>query len=289
MMKADPPYAFHGEERPNTASKFYDIKGYQWKDQKWMENRKINYNEPMSIYEVNLLSWKKKYDGAQYSYRDLADELVDYVKKMEFTHIEIMPITEYPPYDGSWGYQATGYFAPTSRFGTPKDFMYFVDQCHKKGIGIILDWVPVHFCKDSHGLARFDGTYCFESWDKEKAENEQWGGTLNFDFSKPEVISFLVSSAIYWLEYYHIDGIRVDAVAYMLYHDFTGKDIKNIHGGRENLEAIEFIKILNSTIKKYYPDVLIIAEESTTWPKITYPVEEDGLGFNYKWNMGVDE
>ena len=283
MMKAD-PYAFHGEERPNTASKFYDIKGYQWKDQKWMENRKINYNEPMSIYEVNLLSWKKKYDGAQYSYRDLADELVDYVKKMEFTHIEIMPITEYP-YDGSWGYQATGYFAPTSRFGTPKDFMYFVDQCHKKGIGIILDWVPVHFCKDSHGLARFDGTYCFESWDKEKAENEQWG-TLNFDFSKPEVISFLVSSAIYWLEYYHIDGIRVDAVAYMLYHDFTGKDIKNIHGGRENLEAIEFIKILNSTIKKYYPDVLIIAEESTTWPKITYPVEEDGLGFNYKWNMG---
>lgn len=282
-MKAD-PYAFHAEERPHTASKYYDIDGYKWGDEKWMKNRGLPHNSPMSIYEVNLLSWKKKFDEAQYSYRDLADELVRYAKKMRFTHIELMPITEHP-FDGSWGYQVTGYFAPTSRFGTPKDFMYFVDQCHKKGIGIILDWVPVHFCKDDHGLARFDGSYCFESIDKEKAENEQWG-TLNFDFSKPEVNSFLISSVLYWLEYYHIDGIRVDAVAYMLYHDFTGKNIRNIHGGRENLEAIEFIKKLNSTVKKYHPDVFLVAEESTTWPKLTHSVEDGGLGFDYKWNMG---
>lgn len=282
-IKAD-PYAFHAEERPKTASKYYDIKGYRWNDRRWMETRTKDYDRPMSIYEVNLMSWRKKEGDIQYSYRELARDLVNYVKKMGFTHIELMPITEHP-FDGSWGYQTTGYFAPTSRFGTPKDFMYFIDQCHKKGIGVILDWVPLHFCKDDFGLARFDGTYCFESLDRTKAENEQWG-TLNFDFSKPEVVSFLISSALYWLDYYHIDGIRVDAVAYMLYYDFLGKDIKNKYGGRENLEAIEFLKTLNTTIGQEYPEVMVIAEESTTWPKISYPIEEGGLGFHYKWNMG---
>ncbi|NLI65220.1 MAG: 1,4-alpha-glucan branching protein GlgB [Tissierellia bacterium] len=282
-IKAD-PYAFHAEERPKTASKYYDIKGYRWNDRRWMETRTKDYDRPMSIYEVNLMSWRKKEGDIQYSYRELARDLVNYVKKMGFTHIELMPITEHP-FDGSWGYQTTGYFAPTSRFGTPKDFMYFIDQCHKKGIGVILDWVPLHFCKDDFGLERFDGTYCFESLDRTKAENEQWG-TLNFDFSKPEVVSFLISSALYWLDYYHIDGIRVDAVAYMLYYDFLGKDIKNKYGGRENLEAIEFLKTLNTIIGHEYPEVMVIAEESTTWPKISYPIEEGGLGFHYKWNMG---
>lgn len=282
-IKAD-PYAFHAEERPKTASKYYDIKGYRWNDRRWMETRTKDYDRPMSIYEVNLMSWRKKEGDIQYSYRELARDLVNYVKKMGFTHIELMPITEHP-FDGSWGYQTTGYFAPTSRFGTPKDFMYFIDQCHKKGIGVILDWVPLHFCKDDFGLERFDGTYCFESLDRTKAENEQWG-TLNFDFSKPEVVSFLISSALYWLDYYHIDGIRVDAVAYMLYYDFLGKDIKNKYGGRENLEAIEFLKTLNTIIGQEYLEVMVIAEESTTWPKISYPIEEGGLGFHYKWNMG---
>lgn len=282
-IKAD-PYAFHAEERPKTASKYYDIKGYRWNDRRWMETRTKDYDRPMSIYEVNLMSWRKKEGDIQYSYRELARDLVNYVKKMGFTHIELMPITEHP-FDGSWGYQTTGYFAPTSRFGTPKDFMYFIDQCHKKGIGVILDWVPLHFCKDDFGLERFDGTYCFESLDRTKAENEQWG-TLNFDFTKPEVVSFLISSALYWLDYYHIDGIRVDAVAYMLYYDFLGKDIKNKYGGRENLEAIEFLKTLNTIIGQEYLEVMVIAEESTTWPKISYPIEEGGLGFHYKWNMG---
>ncbi|MBS4538364.1 1,4-alpha-glucan branching protein GlgB [Clostridium sp. D2Q-11] len=284
-IKAD-PYAFYAEERPLTASKYYDIRGFEWKDDKWMDKRKNEDSQenPMIIYEVNLCSWKKKEDGSLYSYRELADELVKYAKYMGFTHIELMPITEHP-YDGSWGYQNTGYFAPTSRFGTPKDFMYFVDRCHRADLGVIIDWVPVHFTKDDHGLARFDGTYCYESSDYIKAENEAWG-TLNFDFHKPEVFSFLISSALYWMDYYHIDGIRVDAVAYMIYHDSYGKDIKNIYGGRENLQAIDFIKKLNSAAKKYFPHVLMIAEESTTWPKLTYPVEVGGLGFDYKWNMG---
>ena len=282
-IKSD-PYGFHFEERPSTASKVYNIKNYEWTDDKWLKNRELDFNAPMSIYEVNLLSWRKKEEGVQYSYVEMARDLVSYVKKMGYTHVELMPITEFP-FDGSWGYQTTGYFAPTSRFGTPKDFMYLVDQFHKNNIGVILDWVPVHFCKDDFALARFDGTYCYESSDHAKAENEQWG-TLNFDFSKGEVLSFLISSAMYWLDYYHIDGIRVDAVAYMLYHDFGGKDIKNIYGGRENLEAVEFIKRLNSIIKKNYPQVLLIAEESTTWPMISHPVEDGGLGFDYKWNMG---
>lgn len=284
LYKSD-PYAFHAEERPHTASKFYPLDGYEWKDEKWMENRKSShYTEPMSIYEVNLMSWKKKPDGSVYSYRELAHELVDYVKQMGYTHIELMPIMEHP-FDGSWGYQVTGYFAPTSRFGTPHDFMYFVDQCHRKGIGVILDWVPVHFCKDAHGLARFDGTYCFESLDRQKAENTQWG-TLNFDYSKGEVLSFLISNAIYWHEHYHIDGLRIDAVAYMLYLDFTGQDIKNEYGGRENLEAIQFLHKLNRAVFERYPTSLMMAEESTAWPQVTHPIEKGGLGFNYKWNLG---
>lgn len=282
-IKSD-PYAFHAEERPKNASKYYDINGFKWTDDKWVKKKEEAYNKPISIYEVNFLSWRKKENGDQYSYRELADELVDYVKEMGYTHIEVMPIMEHP-FDGSWGYQLTGYFAPTSRFGTPKDFMYFVDKCHKKGIGVILDWVPVHFCKDDFGLARFDGSYCFESSDYIKAENKQWG-TLNFDFSKPEVVSFLISNALYWHEYYHIDGLRIDAVAYMLYLDFTGNDIRNKYGGRENLEAIEFINKLNTTVFKYYPNTLMIAEESTAYPMVSRPVDAGGLGFNFKWNMG---
>ena len=284
LYKSD-PYAFHAELRPQTASKYYDIKDYQWSDQNWVRNKPNNqYSEPMNIYELNIFSWKKKPNGDVYSYRDMADELVPYIKVMGYTHIELMPIMEHP-FDGSWGYQLTGYFAPTSRYGKPKDFMYFVEECHKKNIGVILDWVPVHFCKDAHGLAKFDGSYLFESSDYIKAENTQWG-TLNFDFSKPEVLSFLISNAMYWHDYYHIDGFRIDAVAYMLYHDFTGNDIKNEYGGRENLQAIEFLRKLNSVIFENFPHTMMIAEESTAWPLVTYPVDKGGLGFNYKWNMG---
>jgi len=282
-IKSD-PYGFHAETRPHTASKYYDIGGFQWTDKEWIESRKENYNKAVSIYEVNLMSWRKKEDGSPYSYKELADVLVRYVKTMGYTHIELMPIMEHP-YDGSWGYQVTGYFAPTSRYGTPKDFMYFVNKCHNMGIGVILDWVPVHFCKDDFGLAEFDGGACFEWENRDFAENEQWG-TLNFDFSKPEVLSFLISNAIYWHDYYHIDGLRIDAVAYMLYLDFAGKDLKNKYGGRENLDAIEFIKTLNKVVFENYPNTMMIAEESTSWPLVTHPIDKGGLGFNYKWNMG---
>lgn len=285
LMKAD-PYAFHAEERPKSGSKYYDIKGFDWTDKKWMKERKGKdyLNGPLSIYEVNLLSWKKKAGDIQYSYDELADELVRYVKKMGYTHIELMPIMEYP-YDGSWGYQVTGFFAPTSRFGTPKDFMNFIDKFHRNGIGVIMDWVPAHFATDGHGLQRFDGSYLFESIDKRKAENDMWG-TYNFDFTKPEVMSFLISNAMYWMEHYHIDGIRVDAVSYILYYNLMGKGVKNIHGGDENLEALEFFKRLNSVIEKKHPDVLLIAEESTSYKGITKPVAKGGLGFTHKWNMG---
>lgn len=274
LIKSD-PYAFHTETRPNTASKYYNLKGFKWTDDKWINNKSENYNKPISIYEVNLMSWKRKDDGNPYSYRELADELIPYVKQMEYTHIELMPIMEHP-YDGSWGYQITGYFAPTSRFGTPKDFMYFVNKCHSKGIGVILDWVPVHFCKDDFGLAKFDGSSCFESEDDRYAENVQWG-TLNFDLSKPEVLSFLISNALYWHEYYHIDGLRIDAVAYMLYLEF---------GGKEDLDSIEFVKKLNKIVFEKYPYTMMIAEESTAFPLVTHPIDKGGLGFNFKWNMG---
>lgn len=285
LYKAD-PYAFHSEERPKSASKYYDLEGYPWKDRKWKNRieQKDFYTSPISIYEVNLLSWKKKEDGKQYSYKDLAEELIPYVKEMNFTHIEIMPIMEHP-YDGSWGYQVTGYFAPTSRFGTPSDFMYFIDTCHQHNIGVILDWVPVHYCKDEHGLYHFDGGYCFESSDRDKSENEQWG-TVNFDYGKTEVKNFLISNAIYWHEKYHIDGMRIDAVAYMLYLNFSGKDIRNQYGGYENIEAVHFIKELNTAVFSRYPKTLMMAEESTAWPLVTSPTNAGGLGFNYKWNMG---
>lgn len=285
LFKAD-PYAFHAEERPATASKYYDLNGYIWHDETWMNERKAldDYNRPISIYEVNLLSWRKKYDDSQYSYHDLAQELIPYVKEMNFTHIELMPIMEHP-YDGSWGYQVTGYFAPTSRYGTPKDFMYFVDTCHQNGIGVILDWVPVHYCKDAHGLYQFDGSNVFESDDYDRAHNEEWG-TANFDYGKPEVQSFLISNLLYWHDYYHVDGIRIDAVAYMLYLNFGGKLLKNQYGGFENIEAVDFIKKMNEVIFSYYPKTLMMAEESTAWPMVSWPTSSGGLGFNYKWNMG---
>ncbi len=284
-IKAD-PYAFHAETKPKSASKYYDLKGFQWEDESWLKLReKISDDEkPMSIYEVNLSSWKRNSDNSVYSYMELAKELVRYVKTMEFTHVELMPIMEHP-YDGSWGYQQTGYFSPTSRFGTPKEFMYLINEFHKNEIGVILDWVPLHFCKDDHGLARFDGTECFESSNKALAENNNWG-TLNFDYSKPEVISFLISNAVYWHDYYHIDGLRIDAVAYMLYLNHGGEDIRNQHGGYENLEAIEFIKKLNQVLSDYFPSTKIIAEDSSDWPLVTRPVKDGGLGFKYKWNMG---
>ncbi len=283
--KAD-PFAFYAEVRPKSASKIYDLSGYEWNDKRWQNRQKLHdsYVNPMSIYEMNLLSWKKNENGSLLTYREIADELVVYLKEMKYTHVELMPITEFP-FDGSWGYQVTGYYAATSRFGEPKDLMYFVDKMHQAGIGVILDWVPVHFCKDDFGLARFDGTDCFEWFDSYKAENNQWG-TLNFDYSKPEVVSFLISNAIFWQKMFHIDGLRVDAIAYMLYLDFTGKDLKNDMGGRENVDAIKFLRKLNETVFRYFPDSLMIAEESTAWPLVTAPTDTGGLGFNYKWNMG---
>lgn len=285
LFKAD-PYAFHAEERPATASKYYNLDGYIWHDGDWMKEREEldDYNRPISIYEVNLLSWRKKNDDSQYSYHDLAQELIPYVKEMNFTHIELMPVMEHP-FDGSWGYQVTGYFAPTSRYGTPKDFMYFVDTCHQNGIGVILDWVPGHFCKDAHGLYKFDGGNVYESDDYDRAHNDEWG-TANFDYGKPEVQSFLISNLLYWHDYYHVDGIRIDAVAYMLYLNFGGKLLKNQYGGFENLEAVEFIKKMNEVIFSYYPKTLMMAEESTAWPMVSWPTASGGLGFNYKWNMG---
>ncbi len=284
-IKAD-PYAFHSETSPKTASKYYNLKGFKWEDELWLKSggKTFDYNKPISIYEVNLSSWKRRADGSRYSYVDLAEKLVKYVKTMGFTHVEIMPVMEHP-YDGSWGYQQTGYFAPTSRFGTPKDFMYLVNQFHKNEIGVILDWVPLHFCRDDHGLIRFDGTECFESSNRAMAENNEWG-TLNFDYSKPEVVSFLISNAVYWHDYYHIDGFRIDAIAYMLYLNHAGRDIRNRYGGYENIQAIDFLKKLNKVLLQYFPHTKIIAEDSTSWPRVTAPIEDGGLGFGYKWNMG---
>lgn len=284
LYKAD-PYAFHAETPPKTASKYYDIKDFEWTDKRWMSKRNSNLiNKAMNIYELNLYSWKRKENGEVYSYRELADELIPYINEMAYTHIELMPIMEHP-FHGSWGYQITGYYAPTSRYGTPKDFMYLINECHKKNIGVILDWVPAHFCKDDHGLRQFDGKTCYESSHPYRADNDLWG-TVNFDYSKDEVVNFLISNAKYWHEYYHIDGMRIDAVAYMLYLNSTGKDIKNQYGGSENLEAIEFIKKLNYEVFKSFPDTMMIAEESSAWPLVTYPTDLGGLGFNYKWNMG---
>ena len=286
LWKAD-PYAKHAETRPLTASKVYSLPEYRWNDKKWMENRTVPYHQPMNVYEVHLGSWKHSEEGKELSYRELAHKLVDYVKEMNYTHVELLPVTEYP-YDKSWGYQTTGYFSPTSRYGTPEDFMYFVDTCHQNNIGVILDWVPGHFTKDAHGLYEFDGTCCYEYSDTRKMEHEGWG-TRVFDYGRNEVKSFLTSSAVSWIEDYHIDGIRVDAVSSMLFLNYCrdeDKCARNIYGGFENLEAIDFIKNLNLYVKENYPGVIMIAEESTSYPKVTAAVEHGGLGFDFKWNMG---
>lgn len=287
-LKAD-PFAFWSEKKPATASRLCDLCGYTWNDQAWQSKKAKgnSYKEPMLIYEVHLGSWRQHGHEQYYSYEELTFELVDYVADMGYTHIELLPVMEHP-FDGSWGYQVMGYYAPTSRHGHPRDFMAFVDRCHQKGIGVILDWVPGHFVKDDPGLRLFDGTPCYEYAEARRAENKGWG-TSNFDLGKTEVQSFLISNALYWLEVFHLDGLRVDAVASMLYLDYgrePGEWHPNSKGGRENLEGVAFLRKLNEEIFARFPNALIMAEESTSWPLVTMPTYLGGLGFNYKWNMG---
>jgi 1,4-alpha-glucan branching enzyme len=291
LTKAD-PYAFYSELRPGTASRVYDLDGYEWQDGEWQQHKQAApvYHNPLSIYEVHLGTWRKKerHSDVLYSYNQLADELVDYAADMGYTHIELMPLAEHP-FDRSWGYQATGYYSVTSRHGSPKDFMHFVDRCHQQGIGVIMDWVPGHFCKDDHGLRQFDGQPLYEYADPRKAEKPEWG-TLTFDYGRPEVISFLISNAVFWMDVFHIDGIRVDAVASMLLLNFAKPDsapkLTNQWGGDDNPEAVSLLRKLNEVIFDKFPNALMMAEDSTDWPMVTAPVHKGGLGFNYKWNMG---
>jgi 1,4-alpha-glucan branching enzyme len=287
--KAD-PYGFYAEVRPNNGSRVWNLERYIWQDAEWLATRpqRQALDQPINIYEVHLGSWRRvPEDNGFLRYRDLAHQLVDYAKQMNYTHLELLPITEHP-YDGSWGYQCTGYFAPTSRFGTPDEFMYFVDYCHQHGVGVILDWVPAHFPKDAHGLAFFDGTHLYEHADARLGEHSEWG-TKIFNFGRNEVRNFLLNSALFWVKKYHLDGLRVDAVASMLYLDYSrqpGEWLPNRYGGRENLEAIDFLRRFNELLHAEAPGVLTIAEESTSWPMVTRPAYTGGLGFDLKWNMG---
>ena len=273
ILKSD-PYAFYSELRPQTASIINGKPKFRWSDKKWLNNREIGYAKPINIYEVHLGSWKKKEDGTYYNYKEIAELLVEYMLEMNYTHIEIMPITEYP-FDGSWGYQGTGYYSVTSRYGTPEDFMYFVNYFHKNNLGVILDWVPGHFCKDSHGLYRFDGSACYEYEDPSLGENE-WG-SANFNVSRNEVRSFLLSNLYFWIKEFHIDGIRMDAISNMLYY----RD-----GLSENKRSVEFLQYLNQSLHEEYPDIMLIAEDSSAWPLVTKYQADGGLGFDFKWNMG---
>jgi len=287
VEKAD-PYAYHSEMPPATASVTWDL-SYKWGDKKWLQERNKQHvlTKPLSIYELHLGSWRRKDDGRMMTYREIAGELPDYCNYMGYTHVELMPIAEHPFY-GSWGYQVTGYFAPTSRYGTPQDFMYLVDTLHKNNIGVILDWVPSHFPSDEHGLGYFDGAHVYEHSDPRKGFHKDWQSMI-FDYGRAEVRAFLISNALFWLDKYHIDGLRVDAVASMLYLDYSRNDgewLPNEYGGRENLDAISFLKEFNNAVHTHHPDVLTIAEESTAWPGVTHRIEDGGLGFDLKWMMG---
>ncbi len=288
LMKSD-PYAFHAQTRPGQASVVYDIESYSWNDSEWFNKRKENNisSSPMNIYEIHAGSWRKYPDGNFFNYQKLADELIPYLKEMHYTHVQLMPIMEYP-YDGSWGFQTTGYYAPTSRYGTPSDFMAFVDKLHGEGIGVILDWVPSNFPTDDFGLARFDGSPLYESNDPKTSKRDSWGTCL-FNYARFEVTSFLVSCAMFWLDKYHIDGLRIGALSSMLYLDYgktEGEWEPNKFGGKENLDAVDFVKRLNTAVHMYHPDVMMFAEENTSWPKLTHKIEDGGLGFDFKWNMG---